>query len=458
MSNRPNAGDVGVPMPPCDHQPRPYTGPDRDELVRLRRRYLNPAIFHYYADPIAIVAGHMQYLWDERGRRYLDALGGVVTVSVGHCHPKITRRLREQVGRLVHTTTIYLHPNVVRLAEALAARLPEGSGLTRSYFTNSGSDSNELAVLMARLHTGRYDILALRSGYHGCSETTLGLTGVGTWKYPNPTPPGIRHVPNAYCYRCPFGARYPGCDLRCAHNIEDVIRYETGGEIAGLIAEPIQGVGGIIVPPREYFEVVYAIVRRYGGLCIADEVQTAWGRTGAHYWGFENFGVLPDIVTMAKGIGNGTPLGACTTRDEIAQVLARRLHFNTFGGNPVSALAGLATLEVVEEEHVQERARRVGAYLKEKLVALQDKHELIGDVRGMGLLLGVELVRDRGTKEPAIDETARVFELARERGLLLGKGGLFGNVLRITPPMCLSEADCDFLAACVDRCLTLAAR
>ena len=439
-------------IPPCDHGPS-YDGPPPSEILALRQQYLNPAIFHYYREPLCIVEGHMQYLWDDAGRQYLDALGGVVTVSVGHCHPKITQRLREQVGKLVHATTIYLHPHVARFAEALAQHMPADSQLTQSYFTNSGSDSNELAVLMARLHTGCHDVLALRSGYHGCSEITLGLTAVGVWKYPVPTPAGVKHVPNAYCYRCPYGLSPSSCDLHCAHAIADVIRYETGDGIAAFIAEPIQGVGGLIVPPADFFKIVYDVVRQHGGLCIADEVQTAWGRTGEHYWGFENFSVMPDIVTMAKGIGNGSPLGACTTRPEIAQNLAKRLHFNTFGGNPVSALAGLTSIQIVDEENIQQRAKQIGGYLREKLHELAEKHELIGDVRGMGLLLGVELVRDRKTKEPAIEETAHIFERCRELGVLVGKGGLFGNVLRITPPMCLSKDDCDFLTACLDVAL-----
>lgn len=442
-----------VPLPISAHKPSPYAGPSRDEILALRREFLNPGIFHYYKDPICIVEGHMQYLWDDAGRQYLDAIAGIVTVSVGHCHPKITQRLRDQVGKLVHTTTIYLHPTIALFARELAARMPADSNLKSSYFTNAGSEANELAVLMARLHTNRHDVLTLRNCYHGGSSTTIGMTAVGTWKFPVAAPPGVKHVPPGYCYRCPLGLTYPSCDIKCASSVEDVIRYETSGEIACFIAEPIQGVGGTVTPPPEYFKIVYDIVRKYGGLCVADEVQTGFGRTGDHYWGFQNWGVLPDMVTMAKGIANGAPLGACTTRPEIAAHMARKLHFNTFGGNPVSVLSGLATLEIIDEEHIQQNACIVGGYLKHKLLELQDKHPLIGEVRGLGLMLGVELVKDRKTKEPATAEAARLVEDCKNRGLLIGKGGLFGNVLRIKPPMCITSPDVDFLVDCLDVCL-----
>ena len=454
-----------TPLPVCDHRPAPYNGPARDEILALRREFVNPGLLTYYQEPVCIVEGHMQYLWDETGKQYLDAIAGIVTVSVGHCHPKVTQAAREQIERLVHATTIYLHPNLVLYAKALADHMPPGANLKSSYFTNSGSEANDLAVLIARLHTRRHDVLSLRNCYHGGSPTAMSLTAVGTWKFPVATPGGVKHVPAGYCYRCPFGLEYPSCDLKCARSAEDVIRYETSGEIACFIAEPIQGVGGAVTPPPEYFGIVYDIVRKAGGLCVADEVQTGWGRTGAHFWGFENWGVTPDMVVLAKGIANGAPLGAVTTRPEIARPLATRLHFNTFGGNPVSMAQALATLEVIDEEHVQRRAAEVGGYLKEKLLELQEKHSagagaaagssraVIGEVRGLGLMLGVELVKDGQTREPASAETASLVEAAKERGLLLGKGGLFGNVLRIKPPMCITKADCDFLVDCLDACL-----
>ena len=440
-------------LPPCDHVPAPYDGPAKQEVLALRQQYLTPGLITYYRDPLLVVEGHMQYLWDERGRRYLDGFAGIVTVSVGHCHPYVVEKVREQLGKLQHTTTIYLHPTIGQFGEKLAAHLPADSGLSVSYFTNSGSEANELAVLMSREFTGRSEIISLRNSYHGGTEATMGLTAHGAWKFPSNPPTAVKNATPGYCYRCPYGLTYPSCDIRCARDVEQLIRYETSGEPACFIAEPIQGVGGAVTPPPEYFSIVYDIVHRYGGLCVADEVQTGFGRTGRHFWGFENWGVTPDVVTMAKGIGNGAPLGACVTRREIAETLTKRVHFNTFGGNPISMTQGLATLEVIERENIQENARTVGEHLKSRLVDLQQRQPLIGEVRGLGLMLGVELVSDRATKQPATAQTADVLEGCKERGLLLGKGGLFGNVLRIKPPMCLSQDDADFLVDCLDEVL-----
>jgi alanine-glyoxylate transaminase/(R)-3-amino-2-methylpropionate-pyruvate transaminase len=440
-------------LPPCDHKPAPYDGPDKGAVLALRQQYLTPGLVTYYRDPLLVVEGHMQYVWDERGRRYLDAFAGIVTVSVGHCHPYVVEKVREQVGKLQHVTTIYLHPTIGLFAQKLAEHMPADSGLTVSYFTNSGSEANELAILMAREHTGRSELISLRNSYHGGTQAAMALTAVGTWKFSSNPPAAVKNATPGYCYRCPFGLTYPSCDVRCARDVEMVIREETSGAPACFIGEPIQGVGGVVTPPPEYFAIVYDLVRKHGGLCIADEVQTGFGRTGEHFWGFENWGVTPDLVTMAKGIGNGIPLGACVTRPEIAQTMSRRIHFNTFGGNPVSMTQGLATLEVIDRENIQENARVIGGHLKNRLCDLQERHPLIGEVRGLGLMLGVELVKDRATKEPATTEAADVLERCKERGLLLGKGGLAGNVLRIKPPMCLTKDDADFLVDCLDESL-----
>jgi alanine-glyoxylate transaminase/(R)-3-amino-2-methylpropionate-pyruvate transaminase len=438
-------------MPPCDHRPRPYEGLSREQVLALRRQFANPAIFTLYREPLMIVEGHMQYLFDETGRRYLDLFAGIVTVSVGHCHPRVTQAMQDQLERLVHATTIYLHPNFARMAQQLSARMPPGLDVT--YFTNSGSEANDLAILLARAHTGHNDVIAVRNSYHGGSPASMAATSHYTWKFPQQLNTGIHHAISPDPYRSPFTGTPEEIASKSANDILELIRYSTPGRIAAFIAEPIQGVGGVTQGAANYLREAYAIVRAHGGVCISDEVQTGFGRTGTHYWGFQHYGVVPDIVTMAKGIGNGAPLAAVTTRREIAEKLTQRTHFNTFGGNPVSMAAGLAVMEVIEESGLQENARVVGGRFKRGLEELQRRHRLIGDVRGMGLMLGVELVQDRATKAPAREETLEVMEHARELGVLLGKGGLEGNTLRIKPPMCITAADVDFALEVLDVAL-----
>jgi alanine-glyoxylate transaminase / (R)-3-amino-2-methylpropionate-pyruvate transaminase len=447
------ATETRATLPETNHKPSPYKGPSRQEVLAMRQQYLSPGLLTYYKDPMLIVEGKMQYLWDETGKRYLDGFAGIVTVSVGHCHPKIVEKVREQVGKLQHVTTIYLHPTIGQFGKKLAEHMPEGSNLTVTYFTNSGSEANEIAMLSAREFTGNNEIISLRNAYHGGTSATMGLTAHSTWKFKSNSTVGIKNALAPYCYRCPYGLEYPSCGLKCAHDVENVIKYETSGQVAAFIAESIQGVGGTIVPPPEYFSIVYDIVRKAGGLCIADEVQAGFGRTGTKFWGFENYGVEPDMVTMAKGIGNGVPLGACVSKPEIAKVMKNRIHFNTYGGNPISMTQGLATLEIIDSDGIQKNAHEIGNQLKKGLTELQSRHNLIGEVRGMGLMLGAELVRDRKTKEPANTEASEVLELARERGLLLGKGGLFSNTLRIKPPMCITKDDADFMIDCLDEVL-----
>jgi alanine-glyoxylate transaminase/(R)-3-amino-2-methylpropionate-pyruvate transaminase len=441
-------------MPPCDHVPRPYDGPSRDEILAMRKQYTNPAVFTIYREPLLIVEGHMQYVFDETGRRYLDMLAGIVTISVGHCHPKVTRRVREQLETLQHSTTIYLHPNVPMLAKKLASKMPAGLDVT--YFTNSGTEANELALMMARLYTGNTDVIAVRNAYHGGSQAAMGLTSMHTWKFPLGGEGRVHHALNPDPYRSPFSGTPEEIARRSAEDIRDVIRYSTPGKVAAFISEPIQGAGGVTHGAPNYLKEAYAITREHGGVCIADEVQTGFGRTGDHYWGFQNFGVVPDIVTMAKGLGNGAPIAAVTTRMEIAKTLAQRVHFNTFGGNPVSAAAGLAVMDVIDEEGLQENARVIGARMRAGLDRLKRAHPIVGDVRGMGLMLGLELVSDRASRAPAKAETGDVLEACRELGVLVGKGGLDGNVLRIKPPMCITADDADFALDVLERALGLA--
>jgi alanine-glyoxylate transaminase/(R)-3-amino-2-methylpropionate-pyruvate transaminase len=418
--------------------------------LALRQQFLNPAIFHYYKKPIMIVEGKGQYLFDEKGRRYLDGLAGIVTVSVGHCHPHVVAAIQRQNEILQHATTIYLHPNIVEYARALAAKMP--GDLKVCYFVNSGSEANDLAVLMARAYSGHFDVIALRNGYSGGGAGTLALTAHSTWKFDVPHSFGVHHAMAPDPYRGPWGRSDADAGRRYAADVQDLIQFATSGRVAAFLAESIQGVGGAVVYPEGYLKHAYEHVRAAGGLCIADEVQTGFGRTGTHYWGFETQGVVPDIVTLAKGIGNGCPLAAVVTTPAIAKALTARIHFNTFGGNPVVCAQGRAVLEVIDREKLQENALRVGHHLKAGFTKLAEKHALIGDVRGLGLMLGVELVKDRKTKTPAKEECAQVLERAKEMQLLIGKGGLFGNVLRIKPPMCLTTADADFLLDVLEAC------
>jgi alanine-glyoxylate transaminase / (R)-3-amino-2-methylpropionate-pyruvate transaminase len=334
----------------------------------MRRKYTNPAVFTLYGEPLLIVEGHMQYLFDETGRRYLDMFAGIVTVSCGHCHPKIVAALRQQAETLQHATTIYLHPNFPLLAKKLASKMPKGLDVT--YFVNDGSEANDLAITMARLYTGNTDVVALRNGYHGGSPSAMGLTSHNTWKFPLPGATGIHHAICPDPYRSPFSGTPEEIAAKSAEDILGIIRFSTPGKIAAFIAEPIQGVGGATHGASNYLREAYRVTREHGGLCVADEVQTGFGRTGDHYWGFENFGVVPDFVTMAKGIGNGVPLGAVTTRMDIAEKLTQRIHFNTFGGNPVCMAAGLAVLDVIDEEGLQENSRVLGKRMKDGLKGL----------------------------------------------------------------------------------------
>lgn len=435
-------------LPPYDHQPRAYSGPSIEEVLSLRRRYLTPALVTYYKQPIMLVEGAMQYLYDEKGRRYLDGIAGIVTVSVGHCHPYVVEKGREQLETLQHATTIYLHPTIAEYGKMLAERMP--ANLKVCYFVNSGSDANDLAILLARLYTSNYDIIALRNAYHGGNASTMGLTAHSSWKYNCPHGFGIHHALNPDPYRGIWGYDDPEAGVKYANDVQDLIDTATPGRLAGYFAESIQGVGGSIVYPDGYLRRVYEYVRSAGGVCIADEVQTGFGRTGTHYWGFETHGVIPDIVVMAKGIGNGAPLAAVVTTPEIAQSMTGRIHFNTFGGNPVSCAMGKAVLEVIDREKIQANAQAVGSYMLEGFRRLSEKHDVIGDVRGRGLMTGIELVRDRKTKEPATQECAQVHERVKDMGLLVGKGGLRGNTLRIKPPMCITKADVDFMLEVLD--------
>uniref|UniRef100_A0A2N9HKY8 alanine--glyoxylate transaminase n=1 Tax=Fagus sylvatica TaxID=28930 RepID=A0A2N9HKY8_FAGSY len=441
--------DISVPkMPPFDYSPPPYNGPTVDEILAKRKAYLSPSLLHFYKKPLNVVDGKRQYLFDDEGRRYLDAFGGIATVGCGHCHPDVVDAIVNQTRRLQHSTVLYLNSAITDFAEALASKLP--GDLKVVFFTNSGTEANELALLMAKLYTGSHDIISLRNSYHGNAAGTMGATGQSIWKFNVVQTGGVHHAMNPDPYRGVFGSD----GEKYAKDVQDLIEFGTSGNVAAFVSEAIQGVGGIVELAPGYLPAVYSSIKKAGGLCIADEVQAGFARTGSHFWSFEAQGVVPDIVTMAKGIGNGIPLGAVVTTPEIAKVLTRRSYFNTFGGNPVCTAAGLAVLRVIEKEKLQENAHVVGSYLKDRLTVLKNKYEIIGDVRGRGFMQGVELVTDRQEKTPAKAEILHVMDKMKELGVLIGKGGYYGNVFRITPPLCFTKKDADFLVDAMDYTLS----
>ncbi|MDX2150085.1 MAG: aspartate aminotransferase family protein [Bryobacteraceae bacterium] len=429
---------------------------NKQDLLLAQSEFLFPAVFHYYREPLVLTCGKNQFVWDADGNQYLDFFGGIVTVSVGHCNDTVNEAIHKQVDKLQHVSTLFATEPQVALAAKIASLTPGGGALRKSFFTNSGTEANEVAILTARCYTGSTEIIALRHSYHGRSSLGMTLSGSQPWRLGAPAP-GVVHAHNAYCYRCPFGLTYPSCEVRCARDVEELIRTTTTGRLAAFIAEPIQGVGGFITPPKEYFSIVAEIVRRHGGLFISDEVQTAWGRTGGKWFGIEHWDVTPDMMTSAKGLGNGTPIAVTIARDDVAAGL-KGLSISTFGGNPVAATAAKAVLDFIEDQDLRTNAAETGAYLRMKLEELRERHPVIGDVRGMGLMQAIELVKDRTTKEPAPEATAALMETARQERLLIGKGGLYGNCIRISPPMNVGRADVDEFAHRLDRALAASGR
>jgi len=418
-----------------------------DDLIKKQKQYLWPCVAPYYGKPLVLERGEGMHVWDADGNRYLDCFGGVLTVSVGHARPEVVDAISRQAAALSHTSTLYVSRPQVDLAEKIAQITPGSLG--KSFFTNSGTEADETAMVLARIYTGNSEIIALRHAYHGRSILAMAATGHAPWKHAPSAVPGIVHAHAPYCYRCPFNLKPDSCALECARDVEELIQTSTSGKVAAFIAEPILGVGGFITPPKEYFKVVTDIVRRYGGIFICDEVQTGWGRTGDHMCGIEHWEVEPEVMTFAKGMANGAPVGCTTAIPEIADKFPS-LTFSTFGGNPVTCAASLATIRVIEENDLPANARVVGDYLRARLEELKEKYPVIGDVRGMGLMQAIECVKDRETKEPDPQSVLRVFEETRKRGVLIGKGGLYGNVIRLGPPLVAARSDIDELATALD--------
>ncbi|KAG5834604.1 alanine--glyoxylate aminotransferase 2, mitochondrial [Anguilla rostrata] len=453
-------------MPPCDFNPEDYKDMSKAKMLEIRKKYCNPMTMKvtYYKKPVYIHQGYMQWLWDVDGHRYLDLFAGVATVSVGHCHPQVTEAAVRQLKRLWHTTNIYIYSPLHEYAEKLASHFPDP--LKVVYFTNSGSEANDLAMLMSRLHTGNFDIITLRGSYHGGSPQTMGLTSNAAYKYPIASGLGCHTTMCPDVFQGPWGGSHcrdspiqtirdcscsPGC---CQANdmyigqLKEVFATCVPSRIAAFFGEPIQGVGGAVQYPKNYLKETYKLVRERGGVCIADEVQTGFGRTGSHFWGFQGHDVMPDIVTMAKGIANGYPMGALVTTPEIAASFAKGVHFNTFGGNPVACAIASSVLDTIREDGTQQNSADVGTYLLKELAKLRDKYEIIGDVRGKGLQIGVEMVRDKASRQPLpADAMRQIFECTKDMGVLIGMGGVYGQTFRIKPPMCITKEDADFFLA-----------
>lgn len=420
----------------------------REAIIGRRDRFYaaTQRAFVPYRTPLIIKRGQGQYVWDEAGNRLIDLLGMNLCISIGHAHPAVVQAVTEQVQMLTHCTTMFHHPVPAHFAEELAATMPAGEDWV-VHFTNSGAEAIDLALMMARRRTGHSDVIALRNSYHGATYGAQGVTGVGNFRHDLGQLANVSFVAEPNQYRGIFG---PGT-APYLEELDRTIAYTTSGRLAGMILEPVQGYGGIVVMPEGYIKGAAERVRAAGGLLIVDEVQSGFGKTGEALWGFSAHGVVPDIVVAAKGIGNGIPLGAVIARRDVADCMAGKFIFHTYGANPVACAAGRAVLRVIAEEKLIDNVRRVGAALKGRLEDLMQRHDIIGDVRGRGFMLAVELVKDRRSKKPATEETAEVFEASRRHGLVLSKSGNFRNILRMVPPLCLSMDDVEPVAAALDR-------
>jgi 4-aminobutyrate aminotransferase-like enzyme len=412
------------------------------DITARHKQVLFASTATYYEQPVALESGKGCHVRDYDGKQYLDFFGGILTVSVGHANEKVNAAVRAQMDRLGHVSTVYPTLPIVELAERLVKLAPAGSKLDKAFFCASGTEADETAVTLAQAHTGRQELVVLRHGYSGRSLLAQSVTGHAKYRIVPTQVAGVKHAHAPYCYRCPFNLTYPSCDLKCAKDVEELIQTTTTGQIAGAMVEPILGVGGFVTPPEGWMKEFVGIVRKYGGIFIADEVQTGFGRTGGKMWGIEHEGVTPDVMTMAKGIANGYPISAVLTTTAIADAW-KGGNISTFGGNPISSAAANATIEQIEGGKLTDNAAAMGKILREGLEALKAKYTVIGDVRGRGLMQGVELVKDekKGDRTPAVDATLRLFEETKKRGLLIGRGGLYGNVLRIAPALIIGKAE-----------------
>jgi 4-aminobutyrate aminotransferase-like enzyme len=411
-----------------------------DTIRKKHKQYLFPAVKNFYKESVVIVDGKNAYVKDMDDNSYLDFFGGILTVSVGHCNNEVNNAVKEQIDKLIHVSSLYPTIPIVELAEKLVSIAP--AKLEQCFFTASGTEADETAVMLAQLYTGNSELIALRYGYSGRSLLAQSLTAHSSWRAIPTQVASIKHALSPYCYRCPLKLKYPECGVACAEDVKELISTTTTGSIAGILVEPIQGVGGFITPPKEYFKIVAEIIREHGGIFISDEVQTGFGRTGK-MWGIENFGVEPDIITMAKGIANGFPISAVITTNEIAESLTKNT-ISTFGGNPVSCVAAKKTIEIIIRDELAKNSMAMGTILRNGLESLKGKYpKVIGDVRGMGLMQAFELVIDetKFDRTPNTQAADQLLEETKKRGLLIGRGGLYGNAIRISPPLNINKVE-----------------
>ena len=416
--------------------------------IEKYKTFLTPAInlFRAFKEPFQPVRGQGHYLWDANGKKYVDLMAQNLCISVGYNHPLVTAEAKKQIDMLQHATTMYIHAVPGHFGEELVARFPKEEDWV-VHLVNSGAEAADLALHMAQLYTGNFDLIALRTSYHGVHAAGMNMSGIGGFKQPLPPWPGMHHIANPDPYRGVFGDNVD----EYVEEITRTIEASTCGQIAGFIVEPIQGFGGVIPMPEGYMAKAFERARAAGGICIVDEIQTGFGRTGDNYWGFEAHGVVPDMILLGKGIGNGYPLSAVVVKREIAEAMSHKKYFNTYAFNPICCAAGRAVLRAIDEDGTQQNAKEVGAYLRQRMGELMEKYDVIGAIRGKGLHDGVELVKDRKTKAPASEEAGFIAEYAKDNGIILGKGGALGNMLRMNPPMCIQKEDIDFVTDVLDE-------
>ncbi|HAX73456.1 MAG TPA: aspartate aminotransferase family protein [Firmicutes bacterium] len=418
-----------------------------NKIIEKKKEYLVPCSYHFYTEPPQFVKGSMQYLYDTENKKYLDFFAGVSVMNCGHCNEEILEKTMAQMRTLQHTTSIYLTEPVVNLAEKLSTVTP--GALKRTFFCGTGSEANEGAMLLAKLHTKNSEFISLNLGLHGRTALTMSVTGVGMWRTDFAPIGGCHFAPNPYCYRCPYKSTPDKCEFACVEAVENVIKNQTSGRVAAMIAEPIQGNGGMITPPKGYFKALKSVLDKYNIPLIIDEIQTGFGRTGKMF-AIEHFDIEPEIMTMAKALGNGVPIAAYITTDEIAASFTRP-SASTLGGNPVSATTGIAVIDYIQDHQLMENAAVLGEQLTQGLKALQLKYPIIGDVRGIGLMQGAELVYS--DKTPATVEVDIILEKMREKGILIGKNGEYRNVLAFQPPLVITKQDLQHMLSTLDDVL-----